>query len=123
VRQSRTGCDAEQPFDAAATERAAAVTWKAARIHVDFRLSTNQIGRLPREPPANSDIVRVELTRFRGDDLCAGLESILRARGHSREHEDVQNHEGHEEHEVQITKITKIDFSLCVLYQDSSCPS
>jgi hypothetical protein len=64
---------AEEELDARAAERADA--WKLTRIETDFGLEANESDRIPREPPSETDIGRVELTRIRRRDVGAHFES------------------------------------------------
>jgi len=66
---------AEESLDAGATEPADA--WKLAWIETDFGLEAKEPDRIPREPPAETDIGRIELTRIRRRDMGADFESIL----------------------------------------------
>ena len=75
---ARAHGDAEEPFDAAAAERA--TLGELARIEVELGLHPQQRRRVPGEPAANPEVAAVELLPGGRRDLNAGVEPRLTLR-------------------------------------------
>src|SRR5258705_2081745 len=120
--EPRASGNAEESFDATAAERDAAGGRERTWIDVHLRFDPNQIDRMPRESPAETDVSRIDLARVRRGALRAGVKALLRIRARARGHEEEENHEGREEREVQGTKIHFFLYAF-VVFASGSAPS